>query len=255
MKLHLKIIYLCTKLLIFFLRFFENKYINIISDNKIKEYEAIAKLGVYTDSFDITGKVLNEEEVREISDLEIIETLESFIGEQDQTPPIYSAKKVNGKRLYKYAHEEKTVEIKKQQIIIHGIKMLDRISNEEVKFSTSTSKGTYIRSLIVDVAEKLGTIGTMSYLKRTKTDGFDVENAKKIEDIEISDIILLEDIVLSKYSQVIVYDKITKLVKNGAMLTKREEIKYPCVYIDSETNKPIAIYDADDKMSKPIFMF
>ena len=61
------------------------KYINIISDNKIKEYEAIAKLGVYTDSFDITGKVLNEEEVREISDLEIIETLESFIGEQDQT--------------------------------------------------------------------------------------------------------------------------------------------------------------------------
>ena len=94
------------------------KYINLISDKKIKEYVAVAKLGIHTDSYDITGEVLEEKQVENIADEKIIETLNSFLGKQEQTPPIFSAKKVVGKRLYSYAHEKKEVKIRKQNIEI-----------------------------------------------------------------------------------------------------------------------------------------
>ena len=148
--------------------------------NHNKEYIAVLKLGVSTDTMDGEGKVLEEKDVDtsilEKSNVEKI--LSGFVGKQIQEPPIYSAIKVKGKKLYEYARKGESVEIPIREIEIYDMELrgINKIENE-IEFKVKCSKGTYIRSLCSDLAKKLGTIGYMKDLKRLKVGEFRIENS------------------------------------------------------------------------------
>ena len=230
------------------------KMFPIISTEKQKTYISEITLGILTDTLDMSGTVLEEQLVPEFSMDKLNEICKSFIGNITQTPPIYSAKKVNGKRLYEYARNGEKVEYKDHNITIYSIKILN-VKGNKIKFEAVVGKGTYIRSLVLDIAKKLGTVGTMSELVRTQTDGFDVLDAKKLDDINIDDIIHLDEYCLNKYNAIEVYGPVMNLIKNGAQLRIRSNIVYPCLYVDRDTKKCIGIYDIIDNNTGPILMF
>ena len=141
----------------------------LMSDTKV--YRATLSLGKSTDTYDASGKILEEKEVGQISKAQVIDVLNSFLGKSKQKPPIYSAIKVNGKKLYEYARNGEEVEIKERDIEIMMIELID-FSNNEIVFDVKCSKGTYIRSLCVDIAKKLGYPGHMSHLERRQAGRF-----------------------------------------------------------------------------------
>ena len=156
--------------------------------NHDKEYEVTLKLGIKTDTLDSEGKILEERKV----DTAILENnenirkvLNSFVGKQEQIPPIYSAIKVNGKKLYEYARSGEKVEVQARQIEIYNIELekVD-VKNEEIVFKVECSKGTYIRSLCEDIATRLGTIGYMKELNRTRVGSFGIEDSITLEELE-----------------------------------------------------------------------
>lgn len=155
--------------------------------NHDKEYEVELKLGIKTDTADAEGKILDEREVPDniIEKENVINVINSFIGKQKQVPPIYSAIKVNGKKLYEYARKNVEVEIQARDIEIYEIK-LNTINKIEktIAFTVKCSKGTYIRSLCEDIAEKLGTIGYMKELNRTKVGIFSIQDSITVEKLE-----------------------------------------------------------------------
>lgn len=149
---------------------------------KEKSYIATLVLGKTTDTLDTEGKITNVREVPKLSENKIKIVLESFIGETYQIPPMYSAKKINGVRLYKLARKNISIDRKPNIVNIFSIKILSYNKNK-LKFFVSCSKGTYIRVLGNDIAEKLGTVGYLNKLIRTNVGRYDIENALKIEDI------------------------------------------------------------------------
>ena len=155
--------------------------------NHDKIYVAILKLGIKTDTGDIKGDIVQKEDVNEkCLDIENIQkVLEEIKGEQEQTPPMYSAIKVNGKKLYEYARKGLTVDIAPRKINIYNTELLNIDKEEkEIKFRVSCSKGTYIRTLCETIAEKLGTIGTMCSLNREKVGDFEIKNSVKLSELE-----------------------------------------------------------------------
>ena len=155
--------------------------------NHDKIYVATLKLGIKTDTGDITGNILDEKNVAEkcLQKENIQKVLEEIKGEQEQIPPMYSAIKVNGKKLYEYARKGQKVDIEPRIINIYNTELLsiDK-DNKEIKFRVSCSKGTYIRTLCENIAKKLETIGTMSALNREKVGEFEINQAIKISDIK-----------------------------------------------------------------------
>ena len=154
--------------------------------NHDKEYEVELKLGIKTNTADSEGKILEEKEVQEsILEKENIQNiLQSFIGKQKQVPPIYSAIKVNGKKLYEYARKNIDIELKPREIEIYKITLLDIDKKENiVKFIVKCSKGTYIRSLCEDIAKALGAVGYMKELERTEVGDFKLEQSISIDDL------------------------------------------------------------------------
>ena len=157
--------------------------------NHDKTYNVELKLGIKTDTADSEGKVINQEDVKDsiLEEEHIKRALETMIGKQEQIPPKYSAIKVNGKKLYEYARKGQEVEIKPRKIEIYNIELIKiNPKDKKIEFNVSCSKGTYIRSLCEDIAEKLGTIGYMSKLIRLKVGEFSIENSITIEQIEKS---------------------------------------------------------------------
>ena len=154
--------------------------------NHDKTYIVVLKLGIEKSTGDEEGDIIQEKTVNEnlLEDKEVKNVLESFLGEQEQIPPIYSAIKVNGKKLYEYARKGQKVEIQSRKITIYDIKLL-KIDKEscEIKFEVSCSKGTYIRSLCEDIAKKMGTVGYMKELQRTKVGTFAIEQSVLLEDL------------------------------------------------------------------------
>ena len=153
--------------------------------NHDKEYQVSLKLGIATDTMDAEGKVVEEKEVDgsilEKSNVEKI--LGSFIGKQEQKPPMYSAIKVKGKKLYEYARMGKNIEVPKREIEIYNIELVGiNKLNKEIEFKVACSKGTYIRSLCTDMAASLGTIGYMSGLERLKVGEFSIKNSIVVDD-------------------------------------------------------------------------
>ena len=151
--------------------------------NHDKIYSATLKLGIKTDTGDITGNIIKKENFEEIKKEDVIETLNSFKGEVEQIPPIYSAIKVNGKKLYEYARNGQDVDIMPRKIKIYDIKLIS-LKNDEIQFKVHCSKGTYIRTLCENIAEKLKTVGTMSKLCRERVGEFDIKDSITIQQLK-----------------------------------------------------------------------
>lgn len=147
-----------------------------------KAYRAGLRLGLATDTQDITGTVLEEHAVN-VTEEQLCDALESFRGEQLQLPPMYSAIKVNGRRLYDIARSGGEVERKKRAITIHDISLAGR-EGEDYVLDISCSKGTYVRTICHDVGAALGCGGCMSALRRTRAGGFDVSQAHKLSEVQ-----------------------------------------------------------------------
>ena len=151
-----------------------------------KTYRAIIKLGEKSSTGDREGEIIEIKDIPKNLDEKFInKVLNNFLGNQIQTPPIYSAIKIKGKKLYEYAREGKEVEIPKREIEIYFIKLINFEKQEKtMEFEVSCSKGTYIRTLCEDIAETLGTVGYMKALNRIKVDKFKIEKSFTIEEIE-----------------------------------------------------------------------
>lgn len=207
--------------------------------NHDKKYIVELQLGTKTDTADSEGKIIEEQPVdKEILTTEsITNILHKFIGKQEQVPPIYSAIKVNGKKLYEYARKGQQVELKPRKIEIYDIKLIDYSVEEKlIKFEVFCGKGTYIRSLCEDIATKFGTVGYMKSLKRTQVGDFKIENSITIEELNkiVEDnktdskenikslnekIISIEKIFENKQS-IKLPNKKLELFLNGVMLTQ-----------------------------------
>ena len=200
----------------------------LIEHDKI--YEATIKLGIKTDTADAEGNIIEEKAVVEtnLNEKNVEEVLNSFLGKQEQTPPIYSAIKVNGKKLYEYARHGQEVEIKPRKIEIYRCELKQiNVEEKEICFIVHCSKGTYIRSLCEDIAEKLGTIGYMKELNRIKVGKFDIDRAITIEQLENN--ISNEDFInkhfisiekaFSEAGSIIVTENRLKHFLNGVKLT------------------------------------
>lgn len=152
-------------------------------DDDFKTYEAEMKLGMVTDTLDITGTVLETKPV-DVSEEDVIQTIDSFRGWITQIPPKYSALKVNGKPLYKYAREGVEVEIKSRKIYVEDIQPVEvNLRENRILFRVTCSKGTYIRTICDDIGKKLGCGGTMTALRRTQSGCFRVEEARTLPEI------------------------------------------------------------------------
>lgn len=158
------------------------KVCDILTD-KDKVYEAVMLLGVETDTQDTTGEILKELPVEE-SESVVKEAILSFVGEYAQIPPMYSALKVNGKKLYELAREGKTVERKARNVQIFSIEILE-MELPRVRMSVHCSKGTYIRTLCHDIGQKLGCGGCMEKLLRTKAGIFELADTLKLAEIDV----------------------------------------------------------------------
>ena len=154
--------------------------------NHDKKYKVTLKLGKKTSTGDGEGEIIEEQNVNEqiLEQTNIEEALKKFIGEQEQIPPIYSAIKVKGKKLYEYARNNQEVKIEPRKITIYEINLLkiDK-SRKEIQFEVKCSKGTYIRSLCEDIAKALGTVGYMKELERTEVGDFKLEQSISIDDL------------------------------------------------------------------------
>ena len=157
------------------------KVCELLTDHD-KTYEALLLLGKTTDTQDISGEVLEERDPGDLAEEEVRSCIESFIGEYDQIPPMYSALKVNGKKLYELAREGKTVERKSRKVQIHGIRILE-MNLPHVRMEVDCSKGTYIRTLCHDIGEKLQVGGCMEELERTKVGRFLKEDAVTLDEV------------------------------------------------------------------------
>ena len=154
--------------------------------NHDKEYIATIKLGEKRSTGDTEGELIEKQDVNEkmLQEEKVNEVLKSFIGKSMQTPPMYSAIKVNGKKLYEYARKGQTVEVNSREIEIYNMQLISiSKQNKEIKYKVNCSKGTYIRTLSEDIALKLGTVGFMKELERTKVGNFCIEQSTKISDI------------------------------------------------------------------------
>ena len=205
--------------------------------NHDKKYIVELQLGIKTDTADSEGKIIEEKTVNEtkLSKENITNVLQTFIGKQEQIPPIYSAIKVNGKKLYEYARKGQEVELKPRQIEIYDIKLIDYSMDEkQIKFEVFCGKGTYIRSLCEDIATKFETVGYMKSLKRTQVGNFKIDNSITIEElknliennenIDIDDIlknkIITVEEIFEKFQSINLDEKKLELFLNGVMLTQ-----------------------------------
>ena len=155
--------------------------------NHDKKYIATIQLGAKTDTADVEGKIIEEKPVdsNALNDENVGSVLKSLVGKQQQVPPMYSAIKVNGKKLYEYARSGKTVEIASREIEIYELKLLNINENmKTITYEIHCSKGTYVRTVCENIAERLGTVGYMLDLQRTMVGDFKLEDAITVEELE-----------------------------------------------------------------------
>lgn len=224
------------------------KLCDMLTD-KDKAYETVMLLGKTTDTQDITGSVLSESELGEdITAEKVTEVINSFVGEYMQVPPMYSALKVNGKKLYELARSGIEVERKARKVYIHSIEIKD-ISLPRVTMTVNCSKGTYIRTLCHDIGETLGAGGCMEELLRIKSGQFEINDSIKIDDVKkyvddgrISDIMKPIDGVFEKYQKCIVKKEYNVLVYNGNKFSPQNVLNRT----DAKDGEEVRVYDEDN---------
>ena len=205
-----------------------------------KEYVATLNLGVSTDTYDASGKVLETKEYQKIDDDKIIACLKSFIGKQEQKPPLYSAIKIKGKKLYEYARSGENVEVPTRVVTIDYIDVLE-IKENLIKFKVGCSKGTYIRSLCFDIAAKLGYPGHMQDLIRTKSGKFALNDCFTLEEIEAGKFNCLSiETALSDFKQLEVEDE--NIVYHGKKI--KSDLNEQVVIVN-RNKKVLAVYGPD----------
>lgn len=243
------------------------KLCDLLTD-KQKEYVAELLLGVVTDTQDITGRVLAEHPA-EVTETEVREACLSFVGTYHQVPPMYSALKVNGKRLYELAREGREVERKARPVTIHELEIL-KIELPVVKIRVACSKGTYIRTLCADIGEKLGCGGTMQNLQRTRVGRFTLEHAVTLGQLqELKDAGRLTEALYPVEScfqacpVLHISAEFAGLLENGNAIrpgqTEEKRIYEPQewvrLYRPDESFAGIYAYDTAGKRYKPVKMF
>ena len=223
---------------------------------KEKTYRAVMLLGKNTDTQDISGKVLQEKEPgKDITPEKIQAVMQGFVGEYMQTPPMYSALKVNGKKLYELAREGKTIERKPRKVIFHEI-TIEKIAIPLVTFQVTCSKGTYIRTLCEDIGNQLGCGGCMQELERTRSGMFTVEESQTIAQIEkrmdagmIADVLKPIDSVFADLMAVKLTADYDKLLHNGNCIPYdcMKQAKEEKMVIETAIRETkIRIYDSHD---------
>lgn len=214
------------------------KIIDYMMENE-KAYRVTFKLGIVTDTYDLEGKVISEKDASNISKEEIKKVISEFIGNIKQVPPMYSALKQNGVRLYELARKGIEVERQARDITIYKIENIK--IEDEISMDVYCSKGTYIRSLCFDIGEKLKVGATMTKLCRIKNGPFTLENGINVEDLSEDaikeNIISIED-ALSRFDKVTVNNNFTKLLVNGVKVYDKRLSKDII-----ENNKLYRVYD------------
>lgn len=228
-----------------------------------KEYIGTGLFGYSTDSYDATGTVLKEKKlIQPFSGAEIQENMNKFVGEIVQVPPIYSAVKVNGKHLYEYAREEIEVERPQRKVEVKQYDLTKEpvfdinTGQESFDFKIKCSKGTYVRSLVNDLGEKLDCPATMTYLRRTASSGFDITQAVKLKEIEenpkkATELIQTIDAFFKEYTQVDLTEEKWLKVKNGAGISLETNAKKVALRYNKKVK---AIYEKKGKLYRPSLM-
>lgn len=228
-----------------------------------KEYTGTGLFGYSTDSYDATGTVLKEKKlIQPFSGAEIQENMNKFVGEIVQVPPIYSAVKVNGKHLYEYAREEIEVERPQRKVEVKQYDLTKEpvfdinTGQESFDFKIKCSKGTYVRSLVNDLGEKLDCPATMTYLRRTASSGFDITQAVKLKEIEenpkkATELIQPIDAFFKEYTQVDLTEEKWLKVKNGAGISLETNAKKVALRYNKKVK---AIYEKKGKLYRPSLM-
>ena len=226
------------------------KLVNFLT-SKDKEYIAEFKLGIETDTLDITGNILKEEKVN-VSKEDIENVINTFPKEYDQEVPKYSAVKINGKKLYQYARANEVVSLPKRKVEIKEMELLS-IDNNIVKIRAKVSKGTYIRSLIKDIATNSNTIASMTSLVRTKQGNFSLDEACSLKDIENNNYKLLTiDEVFSDYEKREIDNELAQKIKNGILIP----YDFKDYILLTNNNEVIAVYQHyNDEFAKPLIIF
>ena len=205
--------------------------------NHDKIYIATLKLGIKTDTADGEGNVIEEKEIPNINEEKIKHIFKEMLGEQNQVPPMYSAIKINGKKLYEYARSGRTVEIEPRKITIYDMKLVEyNKTNKEIIFKISCSKGTYIRTVCENVSEKLNTVGYMKELERLKVGEFSIENSVGIEQIKSDPSLIKQNIItieefFNNKKNINLTEKELNIFLNGGKLTKILENDIYNIYV------------------------
>ncbi|WP_458407523.1 tRNA pseudouridine(55) synthase TruB [Anaerotignum sp.] len=226
------------------------KLSDVIMDGR-KSYRAMLRLGITTTTEDASGEVLETKEV-DFNEDKIREVVASFIGKLEQVPPMYSAVKVNGKKLYELAREGKEIERKSRTIEVYDIRIRQFLPPDRVEIDVDCSKGTYIRTLCSDIGKALGCGGHMAELLRTRTGAFSLENAIKLDELKelaeqekVEEALLTMEEALKDFPVVRVSEKSAKFLYNGGKIQERFFTEKPVSYKEGDI---VVTYDHENNL-------
>lgn len=219
-----------------------------------KVYEGCIVFGQHYDTYDTTGRLIKTDHPSLHEDL-IEKAMSSFVGSYDQVPPMYSALKIDGEKLYEMARRGEEIDREARTVNIFKFDMVRYEQSHGLDFITHVSKGTYIRSLAVDLAQKLNTYAALSRLRRLKIGNYDIAQSKTIEDVKTDDLLSLD-----KYFQetpyIVLNDYMVKLVKNGVYLDERQIKTDQPFIVKNEKGDFIAYYTINDVFHyRPVIIF
>lgn len=234
---------------------------------KDKTYRATLLLGLVTDTQDITGTVLRQCAADALTETRAEEAIQGFVGEYDQVPPMYSALKVNGKKLYELAREGKTVERKARRVRIRDIRIVS-MNLPRAELEITCSKGTYIRTLCHDIGERLGIGGCMETLVRTRSGPFGIEESYRLEELqektekgELSQTLIPIDVLFSQYQKIQIRQELEARLKNGnpfsipGIQTRFSDQEYVRVYDSAGNFAAIYKYMQENRQFRTVKMF
>lgn len=214
---------------------------------KDKTYETVMLLGKTTDTQDISGEILSEESLNGIHEDAVVKCIEEFVGDYMQVPPMYSALKVNGKKLYELAREGIEIERKARPVVIHEIKILE-VDLPRVRMEVSCSKGTYIRTLCHDIGQRLGCGACMETLIRTKVTRFELAESLTLKEVEelkeagrLDEVLVPIDAMFSEYEPITLKKEFVSFAYNGNLFMP----KHICERIILTDGKRVRVYDED----------